>query len=615
MVSKPKREEYKQVSVSEFFEKNRHILGFDSAQKSLFMIVKEAVDNSLDACEEKGILPDISVIIEKKSGNIFRMTITDNGPGIERTVVPRVFGQLLYGSRFHVLRQTRGQQGLGITASILYGQSTSGEPCEIITKRAQDDVAFHFILGIDVRTNTADLKIEEPMIWARDSGTSISITAKGRYVTGKQSIMEYLKEVAVVNPNARIHFTDPDGKSIVFERSIEEPAKPSKATKPHPYGIELGELLSLCQITESDTLLKMLSSEFSRVSENSAMEILEKAKVGPETKPKEITKEQANAIMEAIGSTKLMPPTAESLSPISEQFIRLGMLSVYGEERPAFFGKPVSGKVRIYKGNPFSVEVGMVYGGDLPSEQPVRIVRYANKVPLLFQPGSCAITQAVSDIDWRQLGFDQKQGKGVPYGPAIILVHVHGPRIPYISESKEAIAPIEEIMDEIKNVIRVEVRQLRKFNSRAERNKKIGEKFNLVSKVVPEIAKKSSEILSRDVPDCKMVISRIANVVFIREDIIKENERKISRTSVVNYTMENISMNLKIVYPFGEKDLEIRDLSSSEIYQHDEDLERIAGGYSGAEYYFTGINPVYVQGADELPADWGLKGVETYEEQ
>lgn len=614
MAVKPKKDEYKQVSVSEFFEKNRHILGFDSAQKSLFMIVKEAVDNSLDACEERGILPEISVRIERKQNDIFRITVEDNGPGIERTIVPRVFGQLLYGSRFHVLRQTRGQQGLGITASILYGQSTSGEPCEIITKRAQDEVAFHFILGIDVRTNTADLKVEEPVIWDRESGTSIAITAKGRYVTGKQSIMEYLKEVAVVNPNARIHFTDPDGKSLVFERSIEEPAKPSKATKPHPYGIELGELLSLSQITESTTLLKMLSSEFSRLSDNSASEILVKAGIDPEMNPRDLAKDGANAIMEAIANTKLMPPTAESLSPISEQFIRLGMLSVYGEERPSFFGKPVSGKVRIYKGNPFSVEVGMVYGGDLPSEQPVRIVRYANKVPLLFQPGSCAITQAVSDIDWRQLGFDQKQGKGVPYGPAIILVHVHGPRIPYISESKEAIAPIEEIMDEIRNVIRIEVRQLRKFNSRAERNKKIGEKFNLVSVVVPEIAKKSAEILSMEIPDCKMVISRIANVVFVREDIAGENGRKTSRTSVVNYTMENISMNLKIVYPFGEKDLEIRDLPPSESFTYDQDLDKIAGGYSGAEFYFTGINPVYVQGAEELPADWGLKGVETVEE-
>ncbi len=614
MPGRAKKEEYKQVSVSEFFEKNRHILGFDSAQKSLFMIVKEAVDNSLDACEERAILPEIKVSVDRVKDDIFRITVEDNGPGIERTVVPRVFGQLLYGSRFHVLRQTRGQQGLGITASILYGQSTSGEPCIITTKRREDEVAFHFVLGIDVRSNKADLKVEEPIIWDRESGTSITITAKGRYVTGKQSIMEYLKEVAVVNPNARIQFTDPDGKTVTFERSINEPAKPSRPTKPHPYGIELGELLSLSQFTESTDIVKMLATEFSRVSENSATEIVQKAGVDPGMNPKDLTKEQAESLMKAIGETKLMPPTGESLSPISEQFIRLGMLAVYGEERPSFFGKPVSGKVRIYKGNPFSVEVGMVYGGDLPSDQPVRIVRYANKVPLLFQPGSCAITQAISDIDWRQLGFDQKQGKGVPYGPAIILVHVHGPRLPYISESKEAIAPIEEIMDEIKNVIRIEVRQLRKFNSRAERNKKIGEKFNLVSVVVPEIAKKASEILSKEIPDCTMVITRIANVVFVREDIINENGVKISRSSVVNYTMDKISMNLKIVFPFGEKDMEIRDLEPSKSYIFDQELSRITGGYSGAEYYFTGINPVYVQGAEELPADWNLKGVETVEE-
>ncbi|MCL6014309.1 MAG: DNA topoisomerase VI subunit B [Candidatus Thermoplasmatota archaeon] len=614
MQEKKKPQEFKQVSISEFFEKNRHILGFDSLQRALFIMVKEAVDNSLDACEEHGILPDLDVKISRISGDIYEMVVLDNGPGIERTQVPKAFGQLLYGSRFHVMRQTRGQQGLGITAAILYGQITTGEFSHITTKRPVDDVAYHFEMGIDIKNNVANIKTEEPVIWKAEHGTEVRIRAKGKYITGRQSIHEYLKEVAVVNPNARIRFTDPDGTAITFERSIEEPSRQSKPVKPHPYGLEVGELLSLASESSNRNMKELFVENFSRISLNTASEILEKSGVDPEMRPAALERAEAERIISTISEVKLMPPSAESLSPISEQFIRVGMLSVYGDERPGFYGRPISGSVRIHKGNPFSVEIGMVYGGELPSDQPARIIRYANKVPLLFQAGSCAITEAISETDWRQYGMEQKQGKGVPYGPAIILVHVYGPKIPYVSESKEAIAPVSEIVEEIKNVLKAEMRQLRRFNNRIERNKKMGEKFRLVSKIIPEIAKKSSEILKLEVPDYRRTMSKIANVVFVREEV-ENGDKKKSITSVINYTDDTVSFNLKIVFPFREVDIKIENLESAETYSYEEGLDQVKGNYTGAEYFVTGINPVLVQGAEELPADWDLKGVEVNEQE
>ena len=614
MQEKRKSQEFKQISISEFFEKNRHILGFDSLQRALFIMVKEAVDNSLDACEEHGILPGLVVRMSKISNDVYEMSVLDNGPGIERTQVPKAFGQLLYGSRFHVMRQTRGQQGLGITASILYGQITTGEFSHITTKRPVDDVAYHFELGLDVKNNVANIKTEEPVIWKEEHGTEVKIRAKGKYITGRQSIQEYLKEVAVVNPNAKITFIDPDGSSTVFERSIEEPSKQSKPVKPHPYGLEVGELLSLSTESQSRNLKELFVENFSRISANTAVEILNKANVDVEKRPSELERIEAEKIIQSISEVKLMPPSAESLSPISEQFIRVGMLSVYGDERPGFYGRPISGAVRIHKGNPFSVEIGMVYGGELPSDQPARIIRYANKVPLLFQAGSCAITEAISETDWRQYGMEQKQGKGVPYGPAIILVHVFGPKIPYVSESKEAIAPVSEIVEEIKSVLKSEMRQLRRFNNRIERNKKMGEKFRLVSKIIPEIARKSSEILKLEIPDYRRTISKIANVVFVREEVENKDGKK-SITSVINYTDEDVSFNLKIVFPFKELDLKIENLNSAQSFTHEENIDQVKGAYSGAEYFVTGINPVLVQGAEELPADWNLKGVEVNEQE
>src|SRR3989304_5866949 len=134
----------REISVSEFFTKNRHLLGFDNPRKALLTCVKEAVDNALDACEEAGILPDVMVRLEvvptggttpsPRQATRFRSTVMDNGPGIVRQQIPRIFAKLLYGSKFHRLRMSRGQQGIGISAAGMYAQLAAGKPGEIISR-------------------------------------------------------------------------------------------------------------------------------------------------------------------------------------------------------------------------------------------------------------------------------------------------------------------------------------------------------------------------------------------------------------------------------------------------------------------------------------------------
>ncbi|MGP6220541.1 DNA topoisomerase VI subunit B [Caldiplasma sukawensis] len=607
MAQQKKVEKYRQTSISEFFEKNRHMLGFDSPQKSLFMIVKEAVDNSLDACEESGILPDISVNIEKIRDDVYEITVQDNGPGIERKEVPKVFGSLLYGSRFHVIRQSRGQQGIGITAAVLYGQITTGEPSEIITKRNGDLTAYRIVLGINVKSNEADIKNEEPYIWDRENGTSIKIKAKGKYISGKQSVFEYLNQISIINPDARIKFNAPDGTYKIWERKTEEAPEPPKVMKPHPHGIELGELLDIIYSGGDEPINKTLFQGFSRMSMGTAEKILENSGIPVDKKSSSITREEGEKILQSFYKVQILPPPPDSISPIGENFLRLGVYSQYDDLRPAFFGKPTRGKVRIYKGNPFSVEAVMVYGGELEAMEQIRVVRYANKVPLLFQAGSCAITKAIGDLDWRPYNFDQKLGKGIPIGPAIILVHVFGPKIPYTSESKEAIAQVDEIVEEIKDVIKGQLRQLRKFNNRVERNRKMGERFRLVNTIIPQISKKCSEILKLPEPDINSVMSAIANVVFIQERIENREGKTLSITEIFNYRSEPVSFKLKIVFPDFENDYTISNLKPANSERIDVTIETSIKEYPGAEYYFTGINPVFIQGADELPADWDVK--------
>ena len=608
---KPTISELRESSISEFFEKNRHILGFDSPQKSLFMIVKEAMDNSLDACEEYQILPDIRISVFRLGDDEFLITVEDNGPGIDRKQVPDVFGKLLYGSRFHSFKQSRGQQGIGITAAILYGQITTAKPAHVRTKRAQDDVAYEFELGINVKENRADIHYEKPVIWEVPHGTIISVPSRGKYQTGKQSIIEYVRECAVANPNADFTFTDPEGKTFRINRVANEPSVPAASIKPHPLGLEMGEINSMSRSTHARTAQEFLREDFNRVSDRIASEILEKAGIDAKVDPAKLSLQQIKALKSAFGQVKLMPPPTDCLSPLGHDFIIKGLKNVYGESRPSHYSRPVIRPISVFNGNPFSVEAGMVYGGDLKSDEPVRIVRFANKVPLLYQPGACAITRAISEMDWRPYGLDQKSGQGIPFGPAIIFVHVYGIRIPFTSESKEAIASVDEITQEITMALKSLGRSVRAFLAKKEKRKKVLEKFRLVNLLIPEIGKKSAKIVGKDVRNLDSVLSKIANVVFITEDLERNESSGTVRVRVINYTRHPVNFTLYAEPPIGNYDgqdlaWQIHDLQASSETEFTFPVANLSQEYVGTTFYFKGIDQVRVQGADPLPADYGI---------
>ncbi|MCL4315252.1 MAG: DNA topoisomerase VI subunit B, partial [Candidatus Thermoplasmatota archaeon] len=553
----------REISISEFFNKNRHILGFESPQKSLFMIVKEAVDNSLDACEEYGILPEIEVIVQKADQDEFIISVEDNGPGINRKEVANVFGKLLYGSRFHQVRQSRGQQGIGITAAVFYGQITTGKHAVVETRIPGDDLTYRFEVGIDVKTNSGIIFSETPGIKEKPHGTKVTIHARGKYQEGKQSILEYLRETAAVNPDMDLKFTNPEGKTIRFQRTIDELPKKAVAVKPHPYGTEIGDLQFVIADQRNESITQVLQNSFSRMSRKSAGEVLANANVEPEKKAESLSLQEIRRIVEAFATVKIMPPQTDCLSPLGIEYIRRGLRNVYEELKPSFYSKPVTRNPIVYKGNPIIVEVGLVYGGDLSPEEPIRIVRYANKVPLLYQQGACAITKAVSEFDWRQFGLEQRSGAGIPFGPMILLVHVCGTKIPYSSESKEAIAQVPEIVDEIKQALRISARSLRTFMRKRERRGKANEKYRLVAQILPEISAKSAKVLGLEPVDTSKTISRVANVVLVRETVEKDVEGFSVKCSVTNYTKETWSFKLHIAPASGKSSLdtfEVKDL-------------------------------------------------------
>lgn len=376
------------ISVSEFFAKNRHLLGFDSPRKALLTSVKEAVDNSLDACEEAGILPEIWVRIDQANeiGNRFAVSVQDNGPGIVRKQIPLIFGKLLYGSKFHRLRMSRGQQGIGISAAGMYGVLTTGKPVKIISKTSRKDPAHYYELRIDTKTNQPEIlngrgagvdippgKAGDTMMQKRGiewvaindleeeigHGTRVTIEMEAKFQRGRGSVEEYLEQTAISNPHARFHFQSPDGNERLLERANYELPPEPKEIKPHPYGVELGRLITLLQEQPKMTLSQFLNQSFSRVSPTTARKLCQAANLSTRTSAGKLGRGEADSLYTAIQSTRIPPPATDCVVPIGEQRLLAGLHQVV----PGEFFTAATRPPGVYRGNPFVIEASLAYGG------------------------------------------------------------------------------------------------------------------------------------------------------------------------------------------------------------------------------------------------------------
>ncbi|MGI0156005.1 MAG: DNA topoisomerase VI subunit B, partial [Thermoplasmata archaeon] len=539
----------REISVAEFFERNRQILGFDNPQRSLLTTVKEGVDNSLDSAEEAGILPEVVVEITKEGEERLRVAIADNGPGILRKEIPNVFARLLYGSRFHSNRQARGQQGIGISAAVLYANLTTARPAHIISKVEEEEAAHVLDLVIDTQKNQPKVIGEDLVLWDRPHGTRVELVLRARYVRGRQSPFEYLRGTAIVNPHARIVLAEPDGTRVTFERAAQEMPPAARETLPHPYGLELGELGYLLKASKRPTLGEFLAKDLAGVSPRAARDAVERSRLRPSQSPPSIQGEAQESLLRALHEVPLVAPSAESLSPIGAMLIKRGLRNVLGELRPEFYAPPVSRPPKVRSGFPFMVEVGLVYGGGLPPDQPVQILRFANRVPLLFQQGACAITTAISNLDWRRYGLDQKGGSGIPSGPLVVLVHVASTKVPFTSEAKEAVAEDPEIDKELTLGLQAAARHLRAHLSRKSRREFATDKFAIIQRILPKLAEKTSHLVGKPAPDLTPVITRIMDVVNVETRLSSDATGVQLPVEVTNYTPRPRVLELFVEIP------------------------------------------------------------------
>src|SRR5436309_35773 len=503
----------REISVSEFFTKNRHLLGFDNPRKALLTCVKEAVDNALDAAEEAGILPEVLVNVEVATADgappppsqatRFRVTVIDNGPGIVRQQIPPIFAKLLYGSKFHRLRMSRGQQGIGISAAGMYAQLTTGKPVQIISRTGARAAAHYFEVQIDTKKNEPRIVENKKIDWEHQRGTQVALEIDGRYQKGRASVDEYLEQVAIANPHVQLVYRTPEGETREYPRTIQELPPQPKEIKPHPYGIEFGLRLRMLHDTKSHTLAGFLAAEFSRVSSAVAHGICGTAKLSPNARPRTIHGADAEALYKAIQSTKIMAPPSNCISPIGEKAILHGL---YKQIKGDFY-TAVTRSPAVYRGNPFIIEAGLAFGrgpdqaartAEAPAvpraegeqqdddNELARVIRYANRVPLLYQQSACATFKSVLETTWKNYGVAQSRG-ALPAGPMVVFVHMASVWVPFTSESKEAIADYDEIRKEIRLALQECGRRLGVFLRKRDRAKSEFRRRNIFELYIEEV--------------------------------------------------------------------------------------------------------------------------------
>ncbi|MDG5778114.1 DNA topoisomerase VI subunit B [Haloarculaceae archaeon H-GB2-1] len=755
-------ESQRSISIAEFFEKNKHMLGFDSGARGLVTAVKEAVDNALDACEEASIAPDIYIEIQEV-GDYYRLIVEDNGPGITKEQIPKIFGKLLYGSRFHAREQSRGQQGIGISAAVLYSQLTSGKPAKITSRTKGSETANYYELIIDTDTNEPEIDVEDTTTWERPHGTRIEMEMEAN-MRARSQLHDYVQHTAVVNPHARLELKEPTNH-FKYERATDQLPAETEEIRPHPHGVELGTLIKMLDATDSYSVSGFMQEEFTRVGKKTSDSILDnfrdrhfgremawrppqahedvdvaravqqavsnkgkdatadfadgvasvidgreyvahheigtivdnhadrvedeygktfgstvresaveaawqavsdetesqlygivdevttkrkddaavqglaeriasKFETRPEDHRQRVTYDDLTAYVEksaadtkeyddetfgetsrekivdaiwslmrtvpddvpnvaevagdrdcasdlltAMRETDIIAPPTDCLAPITDELVEEGLK----KEFDADFYAASTRDAAVHGGDPFIVEAGIAYGGDIPADGKVEVMRFANRVPLVYQRGACATTDVVKSINWRNYGLDQPGGSGIPNGPGVVMVHVASTNVPFTSESKDAVANIPELESEIELAIREAARELKSFLNKRRSLQKRRKKQNKLATILPEMAEKLSEVTDREQLNIDDTMARIMNNVLVE----RQRENGTVKLVVENNTDTNADLEITDIV-----DADPGDVEEAQVVEMDGE-------------WFVKWNPT-VSGGDEATLEYSL---------
>ena len=548
-------------SPAEFFAENQSIAGFDNMGKSLYTTIRELVENSLDACESAGVLPDVTLTVEemsmrafndmrgvstagvpedegegqaseekkegggdeggegaagsgggdgvdakceekggdgdgkdikgvdadapsappssqkgekpkitpaknkkggrgqKKKGRsslsqeaYFRITVRDNGCGMDHDAVPDLLGRVLSGSKYGV-RQTRGKFGLGAKMALIWSKKSAGVPISVTTSRMRsvdDDTGLpvpgehvtRCVLDIDIYKNCPRVlehtKSRNGDDWV---GTEFEVIIAGNWTTYKSRIAQYLQQLAIITPYARLemrysNLSFRDGRKDVnlrYDRRSEQMPPPAREVKHHPSSVNNLLVQQLLEMTDCNTFQKFLCSDLAGVSPAVANRIVDRLSadgVKSSTPPSDVTDRQVTRLVQILraaseeggggwcgvgggdakshwGKLGFKPPDGSCLSPLGEYNLNLGIRKVVEPDAVA----TARDKAGSYDGHPFIVEAAVSLGGR-EAKEGITVVRFANRIPLLFEGGADVVTRvAQSKIRWSLYKIDHKRDR------------------------------------------------------------------------------------------------------------------------------------------------------------------------------------------------------------
>jgi DNA topoisomerase-6 subunit B len=484
------KEKFTSISPAEFFKRNPELAGFSNPARAIYQTVRELVENSLDATDVHEILPSIKLAIDTVDveKSIYKINIEDNGIGIPPHVVPDAFGRVLYSSKY-VIRQTRGMYGLGVKAAVLYSQMYQERPVEITTSPVNSKRIYSFKLKIDVNRN-------EPIILERTSsdnlkgwhGTSVSIYLLGDWMRSKTRVYDYVKKTYIITPYAEFILKDPEDNVFYYHRLTTKIPKPPQEVKPHPYGVDIELIKNMIASKKQDQEIRdFLMKNFQSIGDTTASKLLEMAKIDPKTKISKLKDEDISRLVESMKKFDgFRAPSSDPLSVIGEDLIQLGLKQIFNPE----FVSAVTRRPKAYQGHPFIVEVGIAYGGSIPEGEEPTVLRYANKIPLIYDEKSDVIWKVVSETEWKRYGLEGDKVQ------LVVMVHLCSTKVPYKSAGKESIAEVEEIEREIKNGIMEVSRQLKTYLSEKKKEEEAKKKFLMYIKYIPEVSRSLSKFVA-----------------------------------------------------------------------------------------------------------------------
>ncbi|MFN7825959.1 MAG: DNA topoisomerase VI subunit B [Pseudobdellovibrionaceae bacterium] len=446
-------------STAEYFAKNLQQVGFSSPLKAVLTTLKEAVDNSLDACEQNDILPEISVQITRvgqgstKNTDLIKIVVEDNGPGIEPDDLAKVFGEYLASSKFGRGQCSRGQQGIGISAATTWAQLTNAKGAFVMSKTASMRKAQKCQIDVDIKTNTGIVRNKETVDWDKKSGVKVEFVIDGRIqLNGDGGLLTYLDGTVLVNPHLTLKYKLLDNDWVKVERVSNQVPEVPEATLPHPHTFKLGEFITHASLFGKINLDKFLKTGFSRISDQSLKDFTQKGlPKGLLGKSIAVLKDDDfKKVFQAVQDTELMAPSTKSVLTVGEEALSKSI----GRLGEVDFFSVVTRKPAICDFKPVVVEVALArfVSRNTEADEPVQLLRFANRVPLQFDKSGCAITWAIESVNWKNYGLSQPKGS-LPIGPYVFAVSIVSPFIKFKNASKETIDASEELVEEIRRAL------------------------------------------------------------------------------------------------------------------------------------------------------------------